>query len=43
MKLRHFQKVILIIVAQLQVMRSCVIEITGSRRPHKVDNVNPLF
>ena len=27
----------------LAVMRVCVIKITGSRRPHKADSVNPRF
>ena len=27
----------------LAVMRVCIIGITGSRRPHKADSVNPLF
>jgi len=24
-------------------MRVCIIEVTGSLRPHKADSVNPLF
>ena len=43
MELRHLLKSYFKGNDTLAVMRSCIIEITGSRRPHKADSVNPRF